>query len=134
MNEKLERIKEVVKAEVKLAMTKNSILLPFIAPCYVAWFVWNYIGTYLSYSLGLLVRSKEAEREVWKKGMMVEIGEANSKSRFAMYAAIMSAIYMLVVGFNTDKPPTNLQAINMPTYFFLKAPVVAIEEIMKIEL
>lgn len=134
MNEKLERIKEVVKAEVKVAMTKKAILLPFIAPCYVAIFVWNYFGTYINYCFGLLMKRTATERGVWKASMREEIGGMRAKARFAMYAAIMSAIYMLVVGFNTDKPPTNLQAINIPTYFFLKMPVVVIEEIMKIEL
>ncbi|WP_241170416.1 hypothetical protein [Serratia marcescens] len=123
---KAETKKEIVW-HLKNALTKKFILLPFIAPCYVALFVWNYLGLYLSYFIKVVMLKTTKERDEYFAKVRIEMDDTNGKAIFAFYALTMTMLYWFLFGFSHEL--TGLQVLNFPTYFLTALPIEAIYQL-----
>lgn len=118
--------KQEILWHIKNALTKKIILLPFIAPCYSAWYGISYIGLYLSYFIRVVMLKTDKERDVYFSKVSIEMDEINKKAIFAFYAFTMTCIYWFLIGYDNNSK-TLLEFLNFPTYTFFTIPIKAIE-------
>ena len=118
--------KQEILWHIKNALTKKIILLPFIAPCYVALYVLGYIGLYLSYFIKVVKLKTDKERDTYFAKVSIEMAETNKKAIFAFYALTMTVFYWFMFGYNHEAR-TALQFLNFPTYALFATPIKAIE-------
>lgn len=122
---KAETKKEIVW-HLKNALTKKFILLPFIAPCYVALYGLSYVGLYLSYFIKVVMLKTDNERDAYFAKVSVQMAETNEKAIFAFYALTMTFIYWFLFGYDHNAR-TLIQFLNFPTYALFATPIKAIE-------
>lgn len=123
-------IKSDLLWHLKNALTKKAILLPFIAPCFVAWYtcawIWDYIADF-----GETVKSKtDKEREAYIAKRNTRKEEINSKGIFAFYALTATVLYWSMFGFSRETTP--LEFLNLPTYYLFGLPLEAVVQLAHI--
>ena len=114
----------------KNALTKKVILLPFIAPCYVAWFVWTYLGYYLSDFIETVKLKTDDERAAHIQAHSEKKAQMHSKALFAFYSLIFTVIYWFLFGFSQELK--GLEVLNYPTYFLVALPIEAVVQLAHI--
>lgn len=112
---------------VKNALTKKFILLPFIAPCYVALFVLNYLGYYIGDFFDTVKQKTTDERQVYLEKLQEKKTAIDSRAIFAFYALTMTFLYWFVFGFSKDL--NGLEVLNFPTYFLTALPIEAFHQL-----
>lgn len=120
-------IKSDLIGHLKNALTKKAILLPFIAPCYVAWFVCAFVWDYLSDFVETIKRKKDDERQAYIDKRNAHKEQIESKGIFAFYALTATVLYWFLFGFSRDM--TALQFLNYPAYFLGALPIEAIHQL-----
>lgn len=111
----------------KKAWTKKIVLMPFLAPCYLAWFLWNYIGCYLDDFIETVKFKTIDERLEQIANKKQEINDLKEKQLFATYAFISTGVYWLVFGFGHGAG--TWQFLNLPTFYLFALPYEAIHQL-----
>lgn len=127
---KIISIKEDLLWHLKNALDKKIAILPFIAPCYLALFVWNYIGYYIDDFLQTVMQKTDNERAIYIKHKQEQKAVVGAKAIFAFYALTATLIYWFVFGFSRNL--AGLEILNYPTYFLTAIPMEAISQISEI--
>ncbi len=109
------------------ALTKKIVLMPFLAPCYLTWFLWNYIGCYLDDFIETVKLKTTDERLKQINSKEQEINDLKEKQLFAIYAFISTGVYWLVFGFGHDAGVW--QFLNLPTFYLFALPYEAIHQL-----
>lgn len=111
---------------IKNALTRKLILLPFIAPCYVGIFVWNFFHHINDFCGTVALKKPEQYQKFIEKMEQEKLDLANNKI-FTFYAFAMSFIYWPVFGFSQHL--NKLEFLNVPTYFLFGLPLEAIHQL-----
>lgn len=109
---------------IKNALTRKLILLPFIAPCYVGIFAWNFVWHYINDFCGTVADKKPEARQKFIEKMEQQRQSIESNKIFVFYALAMSFLYWFVFGFSQELK--NLEFLNVPTYFLFGLPLEGI--------
>lgn len=112
---------------IKNALTKKAILLPFIAPCYVAWFVWTYIGYYLDDFIETVKQKTDNERAAYIQSKAEDKVKMHSKALYGFYALTATVLYWFLFGFSHNLK--GLEFLNYPAYFLTALPIEAVHQL-----
>lgn len=116
-------IKDDLIFHIKNALTKKFILLPFIAPCYVGIYVWNYLWHHFNDFFGTVADKNPEKRQKFIEKMEREKQGFKDNAIFAFYALTMSVFYWFLFGGYSDRMP-GFQFLNLPTYFLGAFPLM----------
>lgn len=117
-------IKSDLLWHLKNALTKKAILLPFIAPCYVAWFVYTYFADLIADFVETVKRKTDDERQAYIDKRNAHKASINSKEIFACYSLIATVLYWFLFGFSQELK--GAEFFNYPTYFLAALPIEAV--------
>jgi hypothetical protein len=124
---KAETKKEIIW-HIKNALTKKFILLPFIAPCYVGIYVWNFLWHHFNDFFGTVADKSPEKRQKFIEKMEKQKQDIRDNAIFAFYALTMSVLYWFPFGGYSDNL-TGLQVLNLPTYALAALPIEAIYQL-----
>lgn len=116
----------------KNALTKKLILLPFIAPCYLGLFAWNYLGYYINDFFGTLKMLTDKQRAIYLETLKESKAKIDGNAIFAFYALTMTVLYWFAIGFS--KELAGFEFLNLPTYFLTAIPIETFNQISQIKI
>lgn len=109
------------------AWTKKIVLIPFLAPCYLGWFLYNFIAYYLDDFIETVKFKTTDERQIFIEHKQQELNNIKNNQDFATYAFISSGIYWLMFGVGADAGIWQL--LNLPTYYLFALPYETIHQL-----
>lgn len=121
-------IKTEINLHLKNSMKKPCILLPLIAPCYVALFLLGLISFYIDDFIETIKQKTDMEREKFIAKKYKDKNLIMGKEIFAFYSLIMTCIYWVIFGFSINLK--DLEFLNYPTYLLIALPIEAIHQIL----
>ncbi|HHK8126446.1 TPA: hypothetical protein ACQVJW_005461, partial [Serratia marcescens] len=109
------------------ALTRKLILLPFVAPCFVGIFVWNFIWHHINDFCGTVALKKTEECQKFIEKMERQKQDLANNKIFVFYCLALSTLYWFI--FHFSKNLDGLEFLNLPTYFLFALPIEGVHQL-----